>query len=30
MRADARYLYVVWREGEGDIWVTDVVPNAAR
>jgi Tol biopolymer transport system component len=28
--ADARYLYVVWREDDGDIWVTDVVPTAAR
>ena len=28
--ADARYLYVIWREDDGDIWVMDVVPNAAR
>ena len=28
--ADAQYLYVVWRENDGDIWMTDVVPNAAR
>ena len=28
--ADARYLYVIWCEDDGDIWVMDVVPNAAR
>ena len=28
--ADAQYLYVIWREHDGDIWVMDAVPNAAR
>jgi Tol biopolymer transport system component len=27
--ADARYLYVVWREDDGDIWVMDVAPKAS-
>ena len=26
--ADARYLYFLWWEDDGDIWVMDVVPNA--
>ncbi len=28
--ADARYLYVIWLEDDGDIWVMDVVTNAGR
>jgi len=28
--ADARYLYFLWREPEGDIWVMDVVAGKAR
>ena len=27
--ADARYLYFLWWEDDGDIWVVDVVPKAA-
>jgi Tol biopolymer transport system component len=28
--ADARYLYFIWREDEGDIWVMDVASDGAR
>jgi len=28
--ADARYLYVIWQEYDGDIWVMDAVTNATR
>jgi Tol biopolymer transport system component len=28
--SDSRYLYFIWREDEGDIWVMDVVPNRTK
>jgi Tol biopolymer transport system component len=28
--ADGRYLYFLWREDEGDIWVMDVVTNGTK
>jgi Tol biopolymer transport system component len=28
--ANARYLYVIWQEYDGDIWVMDAVTNATR